>query len=74
MYKQIQWDAVKTEMRLFDEEIKLAGTCDALFRHGAVGGDSVFTLCDWKIMHKPVSAKSFGGVKMGGPLKHLEDS
>jgi hypothetical protein len=73
LYKQIQWDAVKSEMRLFDEDVQLVGTCDALFRYGAVGSGTTVALCDWKITRKPM-ADAYQGAKMKGLLNHLEDS
>ena len=42
--ENVGWEPYRTEWRIFDEELKVAGTLDALF----VDSEGKFHLCDWK--------------------------
>jgi hypothetical protein len=42
--EDLGWEPYRTEWRIFDEELKVAGTLDALF----VDSEGKFHLCDWK--------------------------
>ena len=59
----------RTEWRVFDEQLKLAGTIDMLYRNGDGSG---FTIVDWKRSKKISKSSPFGkGTDMY--TAHLDD-
>lgn len=65
------WEPYRTEWSVFDEEHKIAGQIDSIFRIKQPDGSYKYVMADWKRTPHDISADSKAYSQCAFPLQHL---